>query len=225
MKFRAVLFDAAETLFTTRGSVGEIYAGVAQQYGSQASPEAIQAAFTRHFRGAGPVSIQDEKQWWKDIVYRVFDDVGMVKNFDAFFDDVYEKFRDSQGWTLFPETFDALKELHRLELKLGVISNFDSRIYSVLDALGIRHFFHSITVSSETGYSKPDREIFDAAVRALGVAASTVLLVGDNPRDDVEAAIRAGLSAVLIDRNNRYQAKTQLLRVSSLIEVIPQVTG
>ena len=32
MKFRAVLFDAAETLFTTRGSVGKIYAGVAREY-------------------------------------------------------------------------------------------------------------------------------------------------------------------------------------------------
>src|SRR5262245_23458173 len=58
MKFRAVLFDAAETLFSTRGSVGEIYAGVARQFGSQAEPDGIQAAFARHFRGAGPLSVQ-----------------------------------------------------------------------------------------------------------------------------------------------------------------------
>ena len=45
MTFRAVLFDAAETLFTTRGSVGEIYGSVARKYGSQASSEEIQDAF------------------------------------------------------------------------------------------------------------------------------------------------------------------------------------
>src|SRR5438552_9206940 len=108
MKFRAVLFDAAETLFTTRGSVGEIYGQVAQQYGSQVSAHVIQASFARHFRGAGPLSIEDQKRWWKDIVYRVFSEVGMVRNFDQFFDEVYEKFRNSQGWILFPETREVL---------------------------------------------------------------------------------------------------------------------
>src|SRR5262245_36153518 len=102
MKFRAVLFDAAETLFTTRGSVGEIYAGAARQYGSHASPENVQAAFVRQFRGAGPLSQEDQKRWWKDVVYRVFSEVGMISNFDEFFETVYNKFRDSQGWMLFP---------------------------------------------------------------------------------------------------------------------------
>jgi len=199
MKYRAVLFDAAETLFTTRGSVGEIYGSVARQYGSQASPGAIQAAFVRNFRGAGPLSIEDQKRWWKDVVYRVFNEVGMFENFDQFFDHVYDKFRDSQGWVLFPETVEVLKELKSLGLKLGVISNFDSRIYSVMDSLGIRQFFDAITLSSETGYSKPDPEIFEAAVAALGVPASTTLLVGDSPRDEFEAGLRAGLSAIVID--------------------------
>src|SRR6185369_2514524 len=67
MKFRAVLFDAAETLFTTRGSVGEIYASIARQFGSQASSEAIQTAFAKHFRGSGPISVTDQKEWWKEI--------------------------------------------------------------------------------------------------------------------------------------------------------------
>src|SRR5438046_9366759 len=82
MTFRAVLFDAADTLFTTRGSVGQIYGSIARQYGSTASDEAIQAAFARQFRGAGPLSIQEQKRWWRDVVYRVFTEVGMVENFD-----------------------------------------------------------------------------------------------------------------------------------------------
>jgi putative hydrolase of the HAD superfamily len=224
MKFRAVLFDAAETLFTTRGSVGEIYASSARQYGSQASSEAIQAAFARHFRGSGPISVADQKEWWKHIVRRVFTDVGMVENFDEFFDLVFEKFRDSQGWMLFPETFDVLKELQRLQLKIGIISNFDTRIYSVLDSLGIREFFDTVTTSSESGYSKPDRQIFEAATRALGVPAQSILLVGDSLHDDVQAAIRAGLSAVLIDRMNRHSEQIQVRRISSLTQVLDEVT-
>src|SRR5438105_3594263 len=112
-KFRAVLFDAAETLFTTRGSVGEIYGSIAHQYGSKAPTDAIQAAFARQFRGAGPLSQQDQKRWWKDVVHRVFSEVGMVDNFEQFFEQVYDRFRDSQGWILFPETIEVLTEVKK----------------------------------------------------------------------------------------------------------------
>src|SRR5579862_6965288 len=110
MAFRAVLFDAAETLFTTRGSVGQIYGNIARQYGSTASDDEIQAAFARQFRGAGPLSTQDQKRWWQDVVHRVFSEVGMVENFDKFFEQLYDRFRDSEGWTLFPETREVLTE-------------------------------------------------------------------------------------------------------------------
>jgi putative hydrolase of the HAD superfamily len=207
-------------LFTTRGSVGEIYATVAQAYGSKAEPDAIQAAFLRQFRGAGPISVHDEKRWWKDIVHRVFAEVGMVENFDQFFERVYDTFRNSQGWMLFPETLEVLNELKGLGLKLGVISNFDSRAYSVFESLGIRHFFDAVTLSSEAGFSKPDAGIFEAAVRALALPASTILLVGDSLHDDVEPAIRLGLQAVLIDRRNRYASTGHIARISSLKELL-----
>ncbi len=223
MKFRAVLFDAAETLFTTRGSVGELYAGVARQYGSTAAAESIQAAFARQFRGAGPLSVQEQKLWWKDVVHRVFSEVGMIPNFDEFFEKVYDKFRDSQGWILFPETLDVLGELKRLNLKLGVISNFDNRAYSVMRSLGILHFFDAVTLSSETGYCKPEPQIFHSAVRALGVPASEILMVGDNIRDDVEAAGNAGLTALLIDRTGRHSARNHILRISSLREIVSRI--
>lgn len=224
MNCRAVLFDAAETLFTTRGSVGEIYAGIARQYGSTADADVIQAAFRRHFRGAGPLSIHDEKVFWKDVVYRVFNEVGMVEDFDAFFDLVYEKFRGAQGWMLFPETLDVLNQLKNLGLKLGIISNFDSRIYPVLESLNIRNFFDAVIISSEVGYAKPSHEIFAAAVQALAVPAAEILMVGDSPEDDIDAAARCGLKAVLIDRRNRHAA-TSLRRIRLLTEVVHEVTS
>jgi putative hydrolase of the HAD superfamily len=223
MAFRAVLFDAAETLFTTRGSVGQIYGSIARQYGSTASDDEIQAAFARHFRGAGPLSLQDQKRWWKDIVYRVFSEIGMVDNFDKFFEQLYERFRNSEGWTLFPETHQVLAELKLRGLKLGVISNFDNRAYSVMRSLDILHFFDAVTLSSETGYCKPDPEIFAVAVRALGMTASDVLLVGDNLQDDIEAGMKAGLSVVLIDRTNRYQPSPAVRRITSLRELLSLV--
>jgi putative hydrolase of the HAD superfamily len=221
MKFRAVLFDAAETLFTTRGSVGEIYGKIAHDYGSKAPFDAIQAAFQRQFRGAGPLAVDDQKQWWREVVYRVFTEVGMVDNFDKFFEQVYDKFRDSEGWVLFPETREVLGELRSHGLKLGVISNFDDRIYSVMRSLEILSCFDTVTISSETGFCKPDIQIFEAAIHALGIPANEILLVGDSLHDDVEPGARAGLDVVLIDRRARHSSAGQIRRISSLRELLP----
>jgi putative hydrolase of the HAD superfamily len=223
MNVRAVLFDAADTLFHTRGTVGEIYGSVAREYGSMADPAAIQAAFLRQFRHSGPVSAAGEKAWWKDVVHRVFTEVGMVRDFERFFDKVYDQFRDASGWVLFPETVEVLETLQKRGLKLGIVSNFDSRVYSVMRALGILHYFDSVTISSETGSAKPDRRIFEAAVRSVDTPPSEVLLIGDSLRDDVEAAERAGLQAVLIDRNARYADMSHVRRISDLKEVISLV--
>ncbi len=156
-------------------------------------------------------------------MYRVFSEVGMVDNFGKFFDQLYDRFRDSEGWVLFPETLEVITKLKSRSFKLGVISNFDNRAYSVMRSLEILQFFDAVTLSSETGYCKPDREIFEVAVRALGVVASDVLLVGDSLQDDVEAGMKAGLSAVLIDRRNRHEAVTRVQRISSLLELLTLV--
>ena len=224
MHFAAVLFDAAETLFTTRGSVGEIYGAVAQQYGSRASASEIQEAFVRQFRHSGPLTTDNEKQWWKDVVHRVFTDVGMVENFEKFFDEVYDQFRDSRGWRLFPETREVLEELRRKQLKLSVISNFDSRLYSVMKALDILSFFDSITISSETGYAKPQAEIFHAAVRSIGVPAGRILFAGDSLLDDYQAGQDAGLQSFLLDRSGRYAAMQSVRRIETLRDILPKLT-
>ena len=215
----AVLFDAAETLFTTRGSVGEIYGRVAREYGCTAGFDEIQTAFRRQFRHSGPLSTTDEKNWWRDVVLRVFREVGMVRDFNRFFESVYDQFRDSRGWILFPETRRVLSELKARQFKLGVISNFDSRIYSVMTDLDILNFFSSVTISSETGYAKPQPEIFAAACSSLAVSPDHVLVVGDNLQDDVLAGQQAGLRAVLIDRDSRHDG-ISVPRIKTLNSVL-----
>lgn len=219
MEFDAVLFDAAETLFTTRGSVGEIYSTVARKYGSTASPSEIQESFKQHFPHSGPLNSAAEKPWWKEVVFRVFSDVGMIENFDRFFEEIYDLFRDSRGWMLFPETREVLEVLRSHGLKLGLISNFDSRLYSVLKDLGIHSLFDAVTICSEVGYAKPHPEIFRAALRALSVEPHRALFTGDSLVDDFQAGRIAGIATFLLDRSNRYEAMLSVARIRSLREI------
>src|SRR5438046_10442890 len=76
------------------------------------------------------------------------------------------------------------------------------------------------TFSSETVYCKPDRQIFEAAIRALKEPPPKILLVGDSLSNDVEAGMRAGLTAVLIDRTGRNPSANHVPRVSTLQELL-----
>jgi len=76
-------------------------------------------------------------------------------------------------------------------------------------------------------YRKFGQEILplenDRICSVLLMAAPEILLVGDSLHDDVEAAMRAGLSAVLIDRRDRHETIKHVQRISSLQDVLPLI--
>ena len=55
-------------------------------------------------------------------------------------------------------------------------------------------------ISSEVGFRKPHPAFFQAVCEHLGLAPRQVLCVGDDIDNDVRGALRAGLSATLLDR-------------------------
>ena len=85
-----------------------------------------------------------------------------------------------------------------------MISNFDYRIYAILEALELSRHFDSITISSEAGYAKPAPEIFRMALQRHSVPADEALHVGDSEALDVAGAHAAGVAAVLVDPDGRW---------------------
>lgn len=223
---KVVFFDAAETLFRTRGSVGNIYLSLARKYGSTVSADRLDAAFFDVFKKKPPpafpggtssdVKLQIEKAWWRDVVHQVFSLAGMVNDFDAYFEEVYEVFKGSQGWELFPETLEVLSRLREKGYKTGLITNFDSRVLDVLRALGIDRYLDSKTLSSEAGAAKPDRAIFKKAVESHGVLPGEAVHVGDSMSDDVRGALSSGLQAVLLDRHRLFKPAKDFVTIESL---------
>lgn len=217
---RVVFFDAAETLFHINGSVADIYVFHAVQHGFQEKPDsrsAITQAFQRAFRDApppvfastDPVELkQCERMWWFDLVHNVFYRVGMFERFDDFFEQVFERFADPRTWVLYPETLPVLKLLREQGIELGIISNFDSRVFSVMRGLGIEGFFDTVTISSMARAAKPAPKIFEIALEKHAVDPAEALHVGDSLRDDAEGAARAGLTGVLLDRRGTTQSHT-----------------
>jgi len=130
-----------------------------------------------------------------------------------------------------PETAETLTALKNLGLKLGIVSNTfvtGSSLDKHLEQLGILHFFPVRVYSYEFDFRKPDTRIFKAAAEKIGERLENILFIGDRINQDVKAAAKAGMQAVLKEAYTNAGKKTpkgalkitQLAELPSLIEKI-----
>ncbi len=234
---KIVFFDAAGTLFETLRPVGEFYADVARQFGADVSAKAIDAAFRHSFGKAPGLAFGPghpaqelrrlEREWWRKRVAETFAGLHRFDDFDAFFAALFEFFSDSAHWVVYGDVLATLEQLRAADLRLGVISNFDARLYRILSGLGLGRYFESVTISSEAGYAKPAAELFEIALGKTGARAEEALHVGDVPHLDVAGAAAAGIEAVLVRRQQEGPAgpakPLAAATVSSFEELMPIV--
>lgn len=228
-RIRAVLFDAGNTLIRARSSIGEIYAGVARRHGITATGAELDREFrnafaTRKEEFVGSVSNPHtparERAWWRKVVADAFRGAGIwaaaEPAFDGIFDVLYAAFDGPELWEVFPDVAACLAKLEAEGIPKAVVSNWDSRLHTVLSGLHLHDRFRFVLTSAEFGAEKPAPSIFLEAARRLGQEPSRVLHVGDLIRDDVEGARSAGLRAMLIDRDGTSPSSD---RISSLAEL------
>ena len=207
---QVIFFDAAGTLIYLPRSVGEHYREVALPFGVAPDAAALDRAFRDTWKAApdpattdGPRP-NDGKDWWRDLVEKVFNAVltnDERRRFDlpAYFEQVYAHFAEPGVWAAYPDVAEGLAGLRASGRRLGVVSNFDRRLRRVLADLGLGGFFEQVVISSEVGADKPDPRIFQHALARFGVAAENVLHVGDDPRKDWGAE-SAGLRVFRLER-------------------------
>lgn len=107
---------------------------------------------------------------------------------------------DSLRMPAYPDAEPALRDLRARGLRTAVVSNWDVSLHDVLRREGLSELFDAIVTSASTGAAKPQRAIFDAALRAVGTEAATAVHVGDSVDKDVDGALAAGIGAILLRR-------------------------
>jgi putative hydrolase of the HAD superfamily len=210
---KVIFFDAVGTLFGVKGSVGEIYSAIAREFGVTASAASLDQAFYQGFHSAPPMAFpgtlpseiaKREYQWWETIALDTFSEVGVMeqfKDFSSFFATLYQYFATAQPWVIYPDVRPALEAWQRQGIEMGIISNFDSRLHSVLTALNLRDFFTSVTISTEFGAAKPDAKLFQAGLHKHLCKPQEAWHIGDSRQADYQGAKAAGLKAILIERS------------------------
>lgn len=112
-------------------------------------------------------------------------------------DDAFAIFnQERNNVDIYPDVRPGLATLGR-SYTLIAVTNGNAN----LGTIGLREMFDDVISAATVGAAKPERRIFDAAVRAGGAAAHETLHVGDHPEHDVHGARQAGLRSVWVNRN------------------------
>lgn len=101
-------------------------------------------------------------------------------------------------WRPFPDTVDALRQLHS-RFQLGIISNVDDDLFASTAPQLQTKFDFVITAGQARAY-KPSAKIFQLAKDRIGVPASQWLHAGQSVYHDVVPAQALGLKTVWVNR-------------------------
>ena len=211
---KVIFLDAVGTLFGVRGSVGEIYSAIARKIENlEVSPEVLDLAFYQSFKASPPLAFagnvepdkipQLEFDWWEAIAVDTFTRAGAIEGFDDFkyfFQELYAYFATSKPWYVYPEVLPTLTKWQKNGIKLGIISNFDTRIYQVIENLKLEKLFSTITISSIVGAAKPNSKIFSVALHKHNLKPKDAWHIGDSLKEDYDGAKAVGIRSFLLRR-------------------------
>ena len=218
-KIRAVTFDVGHTLIEPLEPVGAVYAGFAERHhGTKLSPAELNSRFLTALHQAG--TAVNTRADWAAIVDATFADLIPQPPSQTFFPELFKRFGEAAAWRMYEDVLPTLDDLKHRGLRLGVISNWDVRLRSLLDALELTRYFEVILISGEVGFAKPQREIFSFAATQFSLAPNEILHVGDNWGADVEGAQSAGFSAAHLDRAI---ALSESVKINSLRKLRDQI--
>lgn len=220
---RVIFFDAVGTVIFPEPPAAEVYAAVAARYGSRLSLAKIGRRFRDVFRREEEFDLRSglrtdeerEERRWRHIVAAVLHD---VCDGEACFRELFEHFSRPQAWVCAPDAGTTLAELARRGYRLGMASNYDRRLRSVVAGLPELRPLEHLVISSEVGWRKPAPEFFAAVVRQAGVPAGEILFVGDDPVNDEKGARGSGLRTLLLDPLGQSPGSIPQLRTLLLAE-------
>ncbi len=203
-QIKAITLDVGYTLLFPQPSLGQIYSEAAERCGFEITSDAAEEKFfaawkaeQREHNGLIYGRTHAEAQaFWLNVIKRVFccdgnrqEQVGKLQL------DLYECFGSAKYWRVNEDLDVLLESCSQKGIQVALLSNWDLRLRSLLNELGLLEKIDTIIISAEHGLEKPDRRIFDYVLSELRLQPHEAIHVGDTWTDDVVAAATVGCGA------------------------------
>jgi HAD superfamily hydrolase (TIGR01662 family) len=223
----ALLLDAGDTLlFLDCNAVSEALA----QLGEQVAPARLAATVFDSKRAYQDMLVRGRghEDGWSVLVRAMLTGAGLsAERSVELLPGLRRLHEDFYFWRKVPEELPrALARARGAGIRLGVISNSEGRLQSVLERVGLGPELEIVIDSHLEGVSKPDPEIFRRALARMQVEAGRAVYAGDIPEVDVLGARAVGMHGVLVDAFDHYAgsaAHAELPRVRSVAQLVDEL--
>ncbi|MBE7410560.1 MAG: HAD-IA family hydrolase [Leptospiraceae bacterium] len=232
-KVKFIYLDVGDTLIHIKTNPGKIY------YDILKSHNIIQASYDKELlkkyffdswkfmNSKAPLNFQcrytnhkyGNDGFWKELIGYFLSFFEKTELTEKVYLDIVNTFNDPNSWAI-DETFFNLKEFSdKKNIQLGIISNWDIRLRSLLKNMNLLKYFTHIVISSEFGYEKPSEKIFIEGEKLAQVSPKNLIYVGDKPELDYFPPRKLGWNTFLISSNNDPDLET-LRQLGDLMEKI-----
>jgi putative hydrolase of the HAD superfamily len=211
---KAVFFDFYQTLVSYAPAREEVGARILSDFGFEIKPDDLSRPLTiadEYFNienASSPMSRrspEDRAAAFTRYQEVMLKEAGIVPSPELIAAMIDRWQNSSFKLALFDDVTPVLTDLQQRGLLLGLISNVDHDITPTLDDLGLTPLLDVVATSLDTGYAKPQPQIFQEAVARAGVKAGESLFIGDQYQVDVLGAEKAGLQGLLLDRGGHFK--------------------
>jgi len=217
VRYPFLLLDVGDTLIGPRRSYGAVYADVLARLGLQFPTEALDRGIRLaaiELRRQIPTGVDrfshfpgGEAEFWLRFARS---SIGLAagRPIEAEFarralSELRNVFKDPTVWQVFEDVRPALEKIRGAGCRIGVVSNWDSRLPELLERLELARFFEVLGVSHLEGLEKPDPNFFRRVLERLGATPEQALHVGNHPEEDLAGARAAGIDGLLVDRHGK----------------------
>jgi len=227
LKYKAIFFDADDTLFDYVSAEREAFARTAAAFGLGSRLEEAHEVYRVHNHDVwrelekGEISQDDLKiERFRRMLKALGTDDSPAAAMSPYYLD-----RLSEQTQLLPGAEEAVRaagESHTLVMVTNGLTSVQRRRFA---AAPITRYFQRILISEELGVAKPDPAIFNSAMEEFSLRPEEVLLVGDSTSSDMPAARNAGMDFCWINPDRipvpeGLQAKYDIRSVGELVKLI-----
>jgi putative hydrolase of the HAD superfamily len=101
---------------------------------------------------------------------------------------------------LFPYTIEILEYLKQKEYKMHLITNgFESVQFKKIKNSGLANYFIEVITSEASNSLKPQKEIFEYALKNAKASVEKSIMIGDNEFADIQGGINMGMDTVFVN--------------------------
>ena len=120
---------------------------------------------------------------------------------------------------MYPEAEEVLADLRKSGYKIFLLANIDKFSYDqVKEKFKLEEIFDKVYPSFQTGLLKLNPESFNKILEENDLEAKDLVMVGDSVDSDIKAAEKAGITGILLDRNNKREYENKIISLDQLKE-------